>query len=115
MALARSGGGNVDEHRERDLGADALHGLQQTEPFTIEIGAEAEQFDLVLAHISLDRQHRGLAGRGQRLQRARGAVHLIADALHVEDDVILTVGIDQTFELADHAPATFSLSAMLCR
>ena len=29
-------------------------------------------------------------------------MHLIADALHVEDDVILAVGIDQTLQLADH-------------
>src|SRR5205807_6565943 len=96
---------------ERDLGADALHGLQQAKPFALGIGAETEQFDLVLADISLDREHRGLAGRRQRLQRARRAVHLIADAADVEDHVVLTVGIEQAFELADHRLATFSRSA----
>ena len=102
MALARSDGRQRAEHGERDLGADALHGLQQAEPFALDVGAEAEQLDLVLAHIGLDRQHRGLARRGQRLQRARRAMHLIADALHVEDHVVLAVGIDQALELADH-------------
>jgi hypothetical protein len=90
------------EHGERYLGADALHGLQQPKPFPLMIGAEAEQFDLVLADVSLDREHRGLAGRRQGLQRARGAMHLVADAADVEDDIILAVGIDQAFQLADH-------------
>ncbi len=56
------------EHRERHLGADALHGLQQAEPFALDVGQEAEQADLVLAHIGLDRERRGLARRRQLLQ-----------------------------------------------
>src|SRR3977135_894401 len=48
------------EHRERHLGADALHGLQQAEPFALDVGDEAEQPDLILAHMRLDRQRRGL-------------------------------------------------------
>ena len=28
------------EHRERDLGADALHGLQQPEPFALDVGGK---------------------------------------------------------------------------
>src|SRR5215475_3792396 len=75
------------------------------------VGAEAKQLDLVLAHISLDRQHRRLALRRQRLQRARGAMHLVADAADIEDDKILAVGIDQALQLANHAPATFSRSS----
>ena len=51
------------EHGERDLGADALHGLQQPEPFALDVGGEAEQLDLVLAHMGLDRQRRRLARR----------------------------------------------------
>jgi hypothetical protein len=42
-------------------------------------------------------------------------MHLIADAANVEDHVILAVGIDQTFELADHRLATFNRSAALPR
>src|SRR5262249_37852915 len=72
------------------------------------------QFYLVLAHVRLDRQHRGLAGRRQRLQGASRTVHLVADPLYVEDDVVLAVGVDQTFQLADHR-ATASLSATLWR
>src|SRR5215510_9477361 len=38
-------------------------------------------------------------------------MHLIADAADVEDHVVLAVGIDQAFELADHRLATLSRSA----
>ncbi len=37
IAVARSAGLSVLEHRERDLGADALHGLQQAEPFALDV------------------------------------------------------------------------------
>ena len=61
LSRMRDGGGEVGgleraEHRERDLGADALHGLQQAEPFALDVGEEAEQPDLVLAHMGLDRR-----------------------------------------------------------
>ena len=48
-------------------------------------------------------------------------MHLIADAADIEDDVILAVGVDQAFELADHGvpgrhrSATLSRSAALWR
>jgi hypothetical protein len=42
-------------------------------------------------------------------------VHLIADAADVEDDEILAVGVDQAFQLADHAPTTLSFNAALLR
>src|SRR5262249_42875290 len=103
------------EHRERDLGADALHRLQQAKPFALVVALKAEQLDLVLAHIGLDRQHRGFALRRQRLQRARRTVHLIADTADVEDDEIHAVGVDQPLELADHSPTTLSRSAALWR
>ncbi len=51
--------------------------------------------------VSIDKRRR-LAGRRQRLQRARRAVHQIADAIDVEDDEVLAVGVDHAFELADH-------------
>ena len=44
----------------------------------------------------------GFARRRQRLQRARRAMHLIADAADVEDDVVLAVAVDDALELADH-------------
>ena len=96
------------EHGHGDLGADALHGLQQAEPFALDVARKSEQPDLVLAHMRLDRQRGGLAGRRQRLQRARRAMHLISDAADVEDDVVLAVRIDDALELADHDAATFS-------
>ena len=42
-------------------------------------------------------------------------MHLVADTADIEDDVILAVGIDQTLELANHAPATFNRSSTLAR
>ena len=83
---------------------------------------KAEQPDLILAHMGLDRQRRRLAGARQFLQGARRAMHQIADAVDVEDDGILAVAVDHAFELADHrtaifAAATFSAacSTTLCR
>src|SRR6516164_9327027 len=93
------------EHGERDLGTHTLHGLQQTEPFALDVGAEAEQPDLILAHVGFDRQRGGLPDTRQLLQRARGALHEVADAVDVEDDEILAVAIDDALELADHARA----------
>ena len=111
MAEASSLGLKCAEHAKRDLGADALHGLQQTKPFALDVGGEAEQLDLVLAHVGLDRQRRRLARPRQRLQRARRAMHLIADPADVEDDIVLAVAVDDAFELADHQAATFSAMA----
>src|SRR5262249_10810124 len=65
------GGPQRAEHRQRDLGADALHGLQETEPFALKVGEEAEQPDLILAHMGLDREGGRLSGARQFLQRPR--------------------------------------------
>ena len=46
---------------------------------------------------------RGLAGAGQFLQRAGGAMHEVADAVDVEDDGVLAIAVDDALELADHA------------
>jgi hypothetical protein len=40
-------------------------------------------------------------------------MHLVADAIDIDDDGILAIGFDQAFELADHRATT--LSARLCR
>ena len=101
------------EHCKRHLGADALHRLQQLKPFALHVAAKPEQLDLVFAHVSLDRQHRGLARRRQHLQRAGRAMHLIADAANIEDDKILAIAVDQAFQLADHMPTTFSRNVAL--
>src|SRR5262249_42808197 len=61
------------------------------------------QLDLILAHVCFDRQRGGLADTRQFLQRARGALHEVADAVDVEDDEVLAVTVDDALELADHA------------
>ncbi len=40
-------------------------------------------------------------------------MHLITDALYVEDHIVLAIAVDQAFELADHAPTTLRRSAVL--
>src|SRR5262249_36101249 len=97
------------------LGPDALNGLQQAEPFALDVTLETEQLDLVFTDIGLDGKGGGLPTRGQRLQGARRAVHLVTDPADVEDDKVLAVGIDQSLQLADHMPTTVSRSAAFLR
>src|SRR6516164_3036191 len=106
------GGLERAEHGERDLGTHTLHGLQQTEPFALNVGAEAEQLDLILAHVRFDREHGGLADARQFLQRARGALHQVANAVDVEDDEVLAITVDDALELADHARAYLADAAV---
>ena len=54
------------------------------------------------AHASRSRATPDRRGR-QRLQRARRAMHHVADAVDVDDDEVLAVGVDDALELADHA------------
>src|SRR5262249_9615427 len=107
------GGLERPEHRKRDLGPDPLHGLQQSEPFALDIAEKTEQAYLILAHVRLDREHDRLADARQRLQGARRAVRHVTDAAHVDDDVVLAVGVDDPFEFADHWAAI--LASALCR
>jgi hypothetical protein len=65
MADARSAGLSVDS--TASAGADALHCLQQAELFALGRGGKAEQTDLVLSHMGLDRKLDRLARSGQRL------------------------------------------------
>jgi hypothetical protein len=90
------------QDRERDLGADALDGLQQAKPLALRVRFEAVEPDHVLPDMGLDREHGRLAGRGQALQSARRAVDDVADAVDVEDRMVLAIAVDHALELADH-------------
>ena len=105
MAEVSSCGRQDGQNGERDFRADALHVLQQAEPVALGIAQKAEQPDGVLAHLGLDGQNGGLAGARQSLQGAGGAGHDIADAMHVEDHMILVQGIHHALEFADHLSA----------
>src|SRR5262249_41683250 len=65
-----------------------------------------KQSDLILAHVSFDRQRDELPRARQFLQRARGALYEVTHAVDVENDVVLAVTVDDAFELADHARAS---------
>ena len=118
LVLQGDGGGQLvgrqdRENGERDFRADALHVLQQAEPVALGIGQKAEQADRVLAHLRLDGENRSLAGARQFLQGAGGAGDDIADAMHVEDHMILVQGIHHALEFADHLvrPIRFRVSS----
>jgi len=70
MALARSAGVRVDRIESATLVPTPCTVLQQAKPFALDIRQEAEQADLVLAHMGLDRQrHRfALAGSACRVR-----------------------------------------------
>ena len=87
-----------------------MDGLQQPKPLTLDLGAKAKQANLIFTHMRLDGEHGRLADTRQFLERARRAMHLVADAVDVDDDGILAVGFDQAFELADHLAATFTIT-----
>jgi hypothetical protein len=96
-----------DERRqdvESDTGADTLHRLQQLEPLALFAGDKAEQPDGIVADPHLDQQHRRLTRR-QLAQGGGRALHQIADAMDIEDDVVLGHRIDCAFQFSDHCSA----------
>src|SRR5262249_6183653 len=107
------GGLEGGQDRQSHLGADAPHGLQQPEPFPLDVGEGAGQAALILAPLGLARQRHPLAAARPRLHRARRAVHQIADAADIDDDEVLAMAVDDALELADHAVAI--LTTALCR
>src|SRR5262249_39117034 len=90
------------EDRQRQLGADTLHCREQAKPLALGGIDEAVEVNMVLAHMGLDEQADGAAGRGQPVEAARRAEHLIADAADIDDGGIGALGIDDARELGDH-------------
>ena len=112
LVAQRDRGGEVGrrqgaEDRERHLGADALHGLQEAKPFAFAVEQKSEQANLIFPHMGLDRERNRRARGRQRLQGPHRAMHQLADPVDVKDDEILAVGIDDAFQLADHLRMTF--------
>src|SRR6516164_1396780 len=58
----------------------------------------------------LDGQSGALSNCRQLLQRARGAVHEIANSVDVEDNAVLPIRIDEALELADDWVANFRIA-----
>ncbi len=108
--LKRHGIGEVGraeraEHRERDLGANALHRLQRPEPGALMLAGKAVEPDLVLAHMGVDGERHGLAHRRQAGERARADRHLVAHPADIDDHRVKRDGIERAGELADHGAA----------
>src|SRR5215510_6173544 len=93
------------EHRERHLGANALHGLQQAKPFALDVSRKTIEADLILPHIGLNRQRREFTRRRKLVQGAGRAMHLVADTTDIKDHEVLAIAVDDAFELADHLAA----------
>src|SRR5262245_31996323 len=96
------------EHRERHLGTNALYGLQQAEPFALDVSRKTIEADLILPHIGLNRQRREFTQRRQLAQSASRAMHLVADTTDVEDHEVLAIAVDDAFEFANHLAAILS-------
>src|SRR4029078_12887893 len=117
LVLQRHGIGEVGgieraKHRERHVGADALHRLQRPEPGALMLGGKAIQPDRILAHMRVDGERHDLPNPRQALERPRGAGHLIADAVHIDDQGRRPDLIEAPGELADHgAPLAAAATA----
>src|SRR6202035_2569698 len=62
---------------------------------------EAKEADRIFAHVRVDGEADLLAGL-EVAQRARRGLHLVADAVDVDDEEALADGVDLAPELADH-------------
>ena len=114
-AATSSRGGPAGEHRERDLGADGLHGEQHQEEVALLLGVKAVQRERVVAHDQVGVQHRLAAHRrdvAQRLGRHRRAV---ADAPAEDHHVIGAAHRDLASQQGDHArgPRTHLVGAQI--
>ena len=110
MAFAKSCGASTSENAESDLGTDALDGLQRSKPTALEFALKSEQPDCVFAHVRIDSQRDLIAGL-QVAQRSCRRLHLVADAMNVDDEKAIADGVDLSAQLADHVLATFGVSA----
>src|ERR1700733_6382048 len=91
------------ENPQRDLGANALHALQQAKPIALAGREEAVQSDRVFAHIGFDEQLRRLTQGGNCAQGASRGGDQIADAIDVEDQGFFLDAVDDSLEFANHA------------
>ena len=64
--------------------------------------------DVIFADMGVDQKGRRAAGRRQVGDGRQRAEHEVADAAHVEHSVARTDGIDDAFELGDHAGEPFA-------
>src|SRR4029077_6845271 len=90
------------EYGERHLGADALHRLQRPEPGALVVCGKTVQPDRIFAQMGVDGERHDLADGRQRCERAGGAGHFIADAIHVDDQSRGSNLVEASGELADH-------------
>src|SRR5262249_12798482 len=93
------------EYGERDPRAYPLHALQGPEPGALMLGGEAEQPDLVLAHVRVDGKGHGLSNRRQAGQRAGADCHLVANAADIDAHRVEREGVAPAVELANHGRA----------
>jgi hypothetical protein len=92
------------QDRQRDARADPLHPGQQPEPVALGRMGKADQAQEILADQHLGMQHRRLANRAERRQRARRTADQIADAADVDHRMVDTGPVEPALEMRDHAP-----------
>src|SRR5690606_9549927 len=100
------------KHGKRHLRADTLHSLQRAEPAPLDLAREAEKTDRVLAHVRVDDERNRLSDL-HGAQCPRRGLHLVANAVDVDDAVAFADGVHEPLELADHFAASRSARAAL--
>ncbi len=78
--------------------------VEHPERATLALAAEAEQQVRVLADDEMSEQHDARAGQRQVVEGAHRHVDLVADALHVEQDLRRVFLDEDSGEAADHDP-----------
>ena len=93
------------EHRQygqRDAAADALHAGQLPECFALSGRTESEQGPAVLADLQLGEDGDVPANRAERIERPRAGLHLVTDAMDVDDGAVGAGFGQDSMEAGDH-------------
>ena len=85
------------EHRDRQLRTDAADGDQPLEELLLELGEKSVELQRVLAHVRVHAQRDLRPLVADVVVGGERHVHVVADALHVDDDPVRL--------LVEHAPA----------
>ena len=91
------------DHRQRHLRSDALHALEQLEPFALRRTGKAVKPDHVLAHDRLDEEDDRFPRTAERREGTRPAIGHIADTVNVDEHIVFADLVDRAFQFADHA------------
>ena len=105
-ARTKSAGSMPGEHRQRQLRTDAVDADQALEELMLERGREAEERDLVLAHVRVNAQRDFAAGVAGFVERRHRHLHVVAHAMHVHDEPARVLLDQAAAQLGNHFSVT---------